>query len=562
MSSRIARLMAARVVVAVGVLGIALVVIGAGHEGAAAAERGLYATMAAAFVSTVAFALLLPRVREVRRLGLAQLALDAGLVTALVVFSGGSESIFGFLYLPIVVYGALLFGRGGAYLAAGLSSGSHALGIGIARGLGASVALRGAEPVATELALALWGLHSGALLLVALLASTLARELRVAGEHLDARTSALETLRSLHERTVECLTSGLATIDGEGCVTSFNREAEHITGRSREDVLGRPLQDVLPGALDGIGESPAGAGGQRRRVHFEGADGEPRHLGLAASTLRDAEGVENGRVVIFQDVTRVVAMERDLARTQRLAGVGQLAADMAHEIRNPLAAISGSVEILRQSLGERPELPEGRRLMDIVLREIDRLDALLTDFLQYARPAPAKQEAVALDALIHEIAEMCQAALPDAIHLEVQVPEGLCVEGDPTQVRQVLWNLVSNAQQAVGEPGRIRLHAAPGGRPQEPGAGSRNGTEEGSPGVCIRVEDDGPGIAPENLERIFDPFFTTKVGGTGLGLATVHRIVESHGGAIAVESGRSGGSTFRVWWPAPAMAAGREEESG
>jgi two-component system sensor histidine kinase PilS (NtrC family) len=384
---------------------------------------------------------------------------------------------------------------------------------------------------------------------VALLSSGLSREIRLAGERLDARTMDLARLRRLHERTVESLTSGLLTLDREGRITSFNPEAQRITGCPAEEAWGRTLDELLPGAsalTTGPG-APVPGGRGRRRLVVRDREGGERHLGLASSVLRDERGDASGHVVIFQDVTQVVAMERDLRRSERLAGVGQLAADIAHEIRNPLAAISGSVEMLRAGLGEGEEDQERARLMDIVLREIDRLDDLITDFLSYARPAPPRATATALAPLVEELCKVLSGGLAPGISLQVEVEPGLRVLADPTQLRQVLWNLLTNAQQAMEEGGELRVRAhVLGSDPQAGEAPDRNDSQGEPRGVEIVVADTGSGISPENLERIFDPFFTTKPGGTGLGLATVHRIVESHGGSLHVDSRPGAGAEFRV----------------
>jgi two-component system sensor histidine kinase PilS (NtrC family) len=250
--------------------------------------------------------------------------------------------------------------------------------------------------------------------------------------------------------------------------------------------------------------------------------------------------------VIFQDVTRVVEMENDLRRSERLAAVGELSASMAHEIRNPLAAISGSVELLR---GGRAEA-DRERLMDIVLREIGRLDALIRDFLQYARPAPPKLGPVALPALLQEVAQMLATAVPPEAKLELEADPAAWAMADATQLRQVLWNLARNACDALEGPGVIRLSAARVALPQGRAPGDRKRPREEAAAVEIVVSDTGRGIPPADLERIFDPFYTTKPDGTGLGLPTVHRIVESHGGTLEVESQPGVGTRFRVRLPA------------
>jgi two-component system sensor histidine kinase PilS (NtrC family) len=534
----LARLLVARLVLAVFAFVLALALSAEG--GSEREVLGPWVVLAFAFLSTAVSAAWMARVRRPRVFGAAQLAADVAVVTALVHVSGSGISAFGFLYLPIPVFGAVLFDRTGAYGSALLSSAAYA------------ATLAGAEGAGPEgAAFALWSAQTGALLIVALLASTLARELRVTGERLDVSRARFSVLRNLHERTVESLSSGLLTTDASLRITFFNPEAERITGRKAGDALGRMLDEVLPGAAALARDADAGQSRMRARLPLAGPDREARHLGIAVSILRGGDGAAAGYVAIFQDVTGVVLMEQELRRRERLAGVGELAASIAHEIRNPLAAISGSVELLRSGEGE-----DGARLMDIVLREIGRLDALIRDFLQYARPAAPKLEAVPLGPLFDDVARVLEASLPPGARLEHEAEPGAAALADPTQLRQVIWNLLRNALDALEGGGVVRLSAARAPRaPQDGGAdGRKRGVVEGPGSVEIVVADTGRGIALGDFERIFDPFYTTKPDGTGLGLPTVHRIVESHGGALQVESRPGVGTQFRVRLPAAEAA--------
>jgi two-component system sensor histidine kinase PilS (NtrC family) len=547
---RITRLMVARLVLSLGVFAVALVFVGAGQEGAERVERGLYGTIAFSFLVTIVYAGLFRFIRSPARFGAIQLATDIGIVTSLVFFSGGGDSIFGFLYLPITVYGAVLFDRRGAYRAAALASAGYGVVLVLAEPIEMASVL--GATASLERVFALWVVHTSALLLVALLSSALARELRIAGEALSESANDLVRLRHLHEHTVDSLNSGLLTTDSEGRVRSLNPEAERISGRTVGEVLGRDLEEVLPGVRESLSvgkETPTGAR-LRARMPLLHPSGKKLHLGLASSILRDGEGCASGWVVIFQDVTEVVAMEQELRRSERLAGIGQLAADIAHEIRNPLAAISGSVEMLEAGLGEDDRDQEPRRLMGIVLREIDRLNDLITEFLQFARPAPTKRVSVDLGEVVAELVGMFEAALPEGVELEVDVGRELNAFADPTQVRQILWNLILNAVQAMPEGGCIRISVAEVlEEPQEAAAEDRNDAKGGGGFVEVKVADTGVGIAPEELERIFDPFFTTKPEGSGLGLATVHRIVEANDGNLRVESHVGQGTALRVRFP-------------
>lgn len=546
---RLSHLMVGRLVLCIAILVVAtLFTAQSSEEEISTAERGLYATVAFAFLATIVFAGLHGRVRRIGVFGAALVATDVGIVTALVAFTGGVESIFGFLYVPITVSAALLLGRRGAYAAsvlAALAYGSLVFLPPLAF-LG-DAARSGTAPVQ----LSLFGVHAGALLLVALLASALSHERDRAGDALDERTRALRRLESLHERTVESLTSGLLTTDFAGRITTFNPEAERITGMPADAALGHLLSDVIPGAPEFVrlGNDEGGRADRARiRLRFRSAGGEDLHLGIAGSVLRSAEGEAAGHVVIFQDVTKVVEMEAELRRQERLAAVGALSAHLAHEIRNPLAAISGSIQILEGSLDREAENDETRRLLGIAVRETDRLNLLITDFLQYARPAPTRPDCIALAAVTSEVVDMFESVRPESVRVSLDVPAGLHVRVDEGQLRQLLWNLLLNAVQAMPAGGELAIAAAPL-PPQAPAASDRSGPREGARWVEIEVADTGTGIPEDVLDHIFDPFFTTKKDGTGLGLATVHRIVEGSGGHLAVESAVGRGTTFRIRLP-------------
>jgi two-component system sensor histidine kinase PilS (NtrC family) len=397
-----------------------------------------------------------------------------------------------------------------------------------------------------------WTVHAGAIVLVAALASFLAVELRHTGEALRQRTSDLQLLTNLHERTVESLRSGLLTSDRDGRVTSFNPEAERITGLASASAIGRDVEEILPGIRDLALASAGDDSAQSRfRAPYRNRLGEDLHLGIATYVLRDVGGAPSGHVLIFQDVTDVVEMEAELRRSERLAAVGELSASIAHEIRNPLAAISGSVQMLEREASALGGAVEAKRLMGIVLRETDRLNHLITDFLQYARPGPIHIEPVSLETVVSEVFEVFGSIVPDNVEVVLDVSRDLDVQADAAQLRQLLWNLTLNACQAMPEGGTLCMEARAVAEPtpQEARSARRNELEEKKSWVEITVRDQGIGIPPEALDHVFDPFFTTKPEGSGLGLATVHRIAEEHGGSIRLESLVDRGTEIRIWLP-------------
>ncbi len=562
LQARLARLMAARLVLLLGVFGATLVLqTGGGGSGWDESQDGLYATLAFAFLTSLLLAGFVRGVRHPGTFAAIQLPTDAAIVTALIHFTGGDQSLFGFLYILVVVFGAIVAGRAGSFGAAAACSLLHGA---LLAAEGTGILPQRVTP-ATEgpLLLVFWSVHSAALAVVALLASHLSRELATADAELDASRSEVLRLRSHHERIVQSLLSGLLTTDPQGRITSFNPEAERITGRDAVEVIGLDIDDVIPGARSRVVDPPLASSdlpNPRLRLSFADREGEELHLGIAGSVLRDARGEPRGSVVIFQDVTRVVEMEAELRRSERLAAAGRLAADIAHEVRNPLAAISGSIQMML--CGSREASPEDARLMEIVLRETDRLNALITDFLQYAHPRPPKPEPLDLAKLVDEVLRMASNAA-SGVETGTEVPAQLRVEADPAQLRQLLWNLCSNAIQAMPEGGRLCVAASAAEAPQDERSSGRNVAEmEGLSWVEVRVSDSGVGIAPEDCDRIFDPFFTTKETGTGLGLATVHRIVEGHGGILRVESALDSGTTFRVLLPQGRGVGERSESQG
>ncbi len=546
--------------------GIAAGLQGPSGEMSEEALTGLFWTVALAFGATAISATLVRRLRSLSRFATIQIALDVGIVTALVHFSGGYGSLFAFLYVLVTVYGALLFERWGAFGAATLSACCY----------GAVLVVgwkQGGAPSGETLA-ATWGVHVGALFLVGALASMLSRELHRTGEALGRRTDDLIRLRNLHERTVESIMSGLATTDRRGCVTYFNPEAEQITGIAATEALGHHVDELIPGVAElamAPREERASDAPQRARMRFTNRAGDEIHLGLAGSILWDEDGAEAGHVLIFQDVTEVVEMEGQLRRSERLAAVGELAAKMAHEIRNPLAAISGSVQVLRTGMKDDEVDPERERLMGIAVREAHRLGDLIQDFLHFARPRPPCTQSVVVSDLVGDVVKLFESSLPDSVRLRLDLSQDGVAEVDPDQLKQVLWNLFVNGVQAMPEGGELRVSVAAVSRelPQARAGSRRNAdggvTRHGGAAprwVEIVVSDTGVGIPFEVQDQIFEPFFTTKKQGSGLGLSTVHRIIESHGGMLQVQSEPGRGTVFRVSMPEVAQAASGKVEAG
>ena len=563
---RLERLMVARLALTLLGFALALTLDGLGLRPglSATARSGLYWTLAFAFFATALAGLSFRYFRNAWRFATFQMAVDVTVVSSLVFFSGGHDSVFTFLFVAVAAYGAAILERRGAALTSTGCALAYGLVLLAERSEWAGGWIHAAPPVHVAVALATWAVHVGAFFLVGALCSVLTSELRLTGAELERSAHDLDRLRNLNASIVQSLESGLLTTDAEGRIGSFNPEAERITGVSADQAIGQLVDTLLPGAWELL-TAPPGEGLEsvrRTRLSYSDARGGARSLGLASSVLRDADGTALGHVLIFQDVTSVVEMEIELRRSERLAAVGEMASKIAHEIRNPLAAISGSLQMLSSDAEQTSRGDEPARLMNIVVREADRLSGLITDFLDYARPKPVRREAVLLDALVGDVAEMIRNALAENVELETECEPGLLAHADPDQLRQLLWNLCVNGMQAMPDGGRLSIGARTAAKSAQAAcAEGRSGEtdpcasglaseqDRALGGVEIFVADTGEGIEDELVERLFEPFFTTKHRGTGLGLATVHRIVEAHSGQLTLDTEVGQGTRFRVWLP-------------
>jgi two-component system sensor histidine kinase PilS (NtrC family) len=488
----------------------------AGEE-AARATAPLYLLVAGTYLASLASTLWLRAGRALVPLAYAQVALDHAIATAVVALTGWAESVFVFMYSLGIVNGSILLYRRGAVAALFLALAAY-FGL---------EALAAPHPGGVPWLL-VW-VHGAAFVATAALAGYLSELLRRTGERLAERESDLAAITALHESIVESVTSGLLTLDAQGRVTFLNRAGEQMTGLSRRALKGQPADRWFGGVRTDAA---------RDEIDLATPAGRLR-LGYSTSPLVGRDGARLGTAVVFQDLTSLRAMQERLDRSERLADLGRLAAGLAHELRNPLASMMGSVELLRST----SQADDERRLLDIVQREGSRLANLVTEFLAFARPVPPRREPVDLAALAAETLDAFAhdpAAAAVALERDLQPAPA---RADPVQVRQVLWNLLANAAQAFAPGsagGRVRVacRALPGG------------------GAELSVADDGPGIEPEDLRRLFTPFFTTKPSGTGLGLATIARIVDAHGGAVAAESEPGRGARFTVRLPPPAAEPG------
>ncbi len=462
-----------------------------------------------------------------------QALVDVGFVSIIVYATGLYDSVFVFMYIIIILLGSLELYLKGAMIWATLSATAYVTLLYLqVRGL-----LLPPGTTTTDLD---WSLflrpslvNSLGFILTGVLSGILGEDIRKTRERMQDRENVLHNLETFHKHVVENIPSGIVTVDTQGLVNLINDTACSILGVGKEDVTGKPLREILSGVDHGEGRTDLSM--PRPEIVFHRADGAEIFLGFSISPMKDADGTVTGSVVIFQDLTPIKQMEERVRIADRLATVGELAAGLAHEIRNPLASITGSSQMLR----ETPDLPEiSQTLLDIIERESTRLNGLISDFLAYAGPKLKNVGPVNVTAMASEIVEAVCAgeARERGVAVEDLSTKDMHVEGDPEQLRQVLWNLIRNALQATPRDGSVAIDLFSQIRHRQRY-------------VVITVSDTGNGIAPDILGKIFNPFFTSKAEGTGLGLAISQRIVHSHSGFIEVRSSPGGGSVFSVFLP-------------
>jgi two-component system, NtrC family, sensor histidine kinase PilS len=487
--------------------------------------RFLLSAIATTYFACLAFALWLPRAKKLELVATLQVGWDLALTTALVYVGGGAASGFAFLYGAAVLMSALVVGPQAARLTTVAALVLYVtLALSLTNGWidhppdqpQARYVLGAAEATFTVLVNIL------GLLLVSFLASNLASRLRKAGGQLREATAQAAGLARLNEDIIRSLSSGLLTTDNERIVRTVNRAGLEIFGATHSEMVGQSLARFFLDAAS-LPSERARSEGEGRRT-----SGEVFPTGYSRTPLVNALGERTGELFLFQDLTELVELRKAAERAERLAALGRLAAALAHEIRNPLGAISGSVQLVHES-GALEQ--EDRRLLGIVLREVDRLNGLVSTMLQVGRTPPPHRMNTALVALTSEVVEVARRDHKSAgTTIVVHAPERevvAAVDGD--QIKQVVWNLLSNALTHAPAGSVVKIEIR----------------EEDDVAIWS-IEDEGPGVPAEARGQLFDMFYSKRPHGVGLGLALVEQIVRAHGGDVRVVSPPGQGARFEV----------------
>lgn len=464
---------------------------------------------------------------------MAQVGVDLALASVLVASTGGLESPFVSFYLLIIIYCSLTLGRRGAVISAALSIVLYSAIVGTDH---THILRRSENPMGLNaLAFRLSSIALG-FVAVAFLGTYLSQRLRHVQAELKEKIDSLQQLRRLNEHIVSSIRSGLITTDLEGRITLFNKAAEELTGRKKYEAVDQPIRSVFGDDFHRrmlSADLLKNARPLRHESWIASAPENRRFLGYSVSPLLDHENRLIGYTISFQDLTEIRQLEEAVRLKDRLATIGRMAAGIAHEIRNPLTSVRGSVEILRS----HASLPASdARLLDIMLRESDRLNEFVEDLLYFARPGRYRRQPTDLAVLLRDSVTLL-GNNPDVcgkyqirLHLE---KEPIAVLGNSDKLKQVFWNLTQNALRAMPDGGTLTISA--------------NYTSDG---VChVLFEDTGVGFSQEEKENLFQPFQSGFARGTGLGLSIVFQILEDHGGKIQFDSEKSKGTRVTLTFP-------------
>ena len=485
--------------------------------------HALFYLIISLYALTIIYSLLLGKIRNLGAFAYTQVLLDIIFEIMLIYITGGIESWFSFTLILTIISSGIILNKRAGYIAATCSSILYGVLINLQfYGL---LPLTGAEITEEKDYLYNIFVHIISFYLVAYLSGYLSSRLEKTVKKLEEKDIDLRHLEFFNREVVESLPSGLFTTDTVGNVLIFNRAAEKITGIKSSSVIGHRIDKVLP-----FFKFPFTVGRREDTITVNGA---VKVIGLGISTLKgiDKDESTSGFIGIFQDLTQLKKLEAEMKNKEKWAAIGELSSNIAHEIRNPLASLKGSIEMLKEDM-----VGEGykKKLMEIALKEMERLNRIITDFLTYSRPTPPEFKRFELHGMLDETIELLKNVEQNkgGVSIRKNYSGTLEVNADTQKMRQVFWNFGINAIEAMPEGGELII--------------STRNTDRV---VEITFKDFGAGIDGKDIERIFYPFFTTKEQGTGLGLSIAYRIIEEHKGSINVSSSPGVGTIFEIILP-------------
>lgn len=520
----LAWLVKARIIIITFLLGIGLVIVRLTHTNI---EQTQFVSVILLWYTLAVFFVVLHTILEDAKIqARVQILTDVGMATAVIYVTGGIDTSFNFLYPLVIIVASILLPRWWAYLTASLSF----IGFGAVLELTYFEWVRSYSVTRPDLKSlqAIIFINFFAYLAIAYLSSSLSQKLRQVDVELQDKSGALENLQVRHENIIHSMRDGLITTGLDGRIVLVNTPGERLLERSGHEIQGSRIDEIFLDRLPDV-DSFSVTGEVRAKT----PSGTEKTFGVTVSPLRQMDYTVSGYVYTFDDLTDVRRLEREVRMRDRLAAVGRMAAGIAHEIRNPLSSIAGSVQVLAgiSSMNE-----EQRTLVDIVTRESERLNNIISDFLVYSRDKQMKIAPVDLVTLLDDTLTLLQnhpqqSRAEDRVEIvrqfEVTKAISIC-DGD--RMKQVFWNLSENALRAMSKGGGKLVVAL---------------TDAGNE-WRISFEDTGTGIEQGRLEKIFEPFQPGFGVGTGLGLAIVYQILQAHAAKIAVNSKPGHGAEFAI----------------
>ncbi len=471
-----------------------------------------------------------------------QSMIDVLAITAIVYCTGGVQSLYSVFYPIVIIYSVIFLGRKGGLFVASTAGIFYGL-LAVFEYYGV-IYYQSASFVDYQLnagyVLARIVTHILSFYFTAFLSIFAVEQEKKTRNLLAEKEDAFAKLDMLHKSIVESVNLGIITVSNMGRIKSFNRAATEITGLALKDVENRNFTDIFPDFYDFLHDQEKNESSNSGLTRIEGIfhthEGRELNLGASFSPLRDHYGNTIGQIIIFRDITEILEMRNSLEKNRRLAFIGEVAANLAHEIRNPLASIGGAVQLLEQDF---PPNEINSKLFQIILRGKEQLDSFLKDFLLMARPAPGICEKIDLGVMIKDVLDSLRIATgwPQMLTVNLHLPETpVWINVNKTEIRQALWNIILNSLQSMPKGGELTIEVS-------------LCRLRDSDAVQIAIRDTGCGIERKNLQRVFEPFYTSRNMGTGLGLTVVSRIVDNWKGKIELKSDVGKGTTCLLTLP-------------
>ncbi len=491
--------------------------------------------IAGVYLFTIISALLLRYIKNYWRFALFQTVVDSLMASIIVYATGGSLSIFTIIYFIPILTASFLLLRLGGLLIASISTISYGY-ILLVEILYQPTPFTGYHTQLDDIIVAMhyFAIHGIVFFIIGILSLVIFERMRFTESALTQSTLNYDRLEILYKQIFDDITTGIITVDDNGKITSFNRSAEQISGLKDINAIGSSLYDLFPGFEES--DEP----NQRQTTELTRGNKSIVPIGYSWARLNMPGDFEDCRVYTMQDLSQIREMEQQIKQSEKMATIGEMAAGIAHEFRNPLAAISGAAQILQSDM---PDEASTRRLISIVNRESERLDGTVDEFLLFSKPASPVKEWFSLKAITDDTIQMLEQGRqwePATCRIITRINDDHDVWGDSRQISRVLLNLISNSCQAFGDNGgEITIEAYD------------RKVEDGKDESIITISDNGPGISEKVMPHVFEPFYTTRESGTGLGLSIVKQLVESHDGQVIVDSEVGNQTAFTISLPVP-----------